>query len=290
MRQLFAWLFVVLFPGSLCAQMALENPTPGQTLTGVGLLSGWACEAQNMTVQFNDTGPHVPILGGSPRADTRPTCGHDDTGFALLVNWNNLEDGEHSLTVFVGGQPVSSREFQVVTYGEEFLSGIEKTWWIADWPESGTDTKIAWSEAKQNIEIANIEAAELPDYSGVSVRDFRGRWSIDCDKCGYDFQLYLDTVRQEGNVQTLVGRTGDHPTAPHGYRVYVEKNTFRFFGEPLRQFGIHWIDSGSCHYFAFDLVSPDLAEGYYWYGYGVEWDECRQDAFGTFPARAEKRR
>ena len=154
-------------------QATLEAPANGQTLTGVGLLRGWACDAETVSVRI-DGGAPIPVLVGSPRADTQPICGHTDTGFALLINWNNLGVGDHTLDLFINGRLHTSHTVTVITYGQPFITGMKGQWTLTDWPEPGTDTKIAWNEATQNIEIVDID--RLPQQQQVNPASCEG-WS-----------------------------------------------------------------------------------------------------------------
>lgn len=125
-------------------------------VTGIGLISGWACEAESITVRFNDRGEHIPLLYGATRGDTEGVCGHSETGFSLLVNWNILGEGEHTLSLFVDGQERVRQPVRVMTYGQEFLRDVQGRWGIPDWPVPGVTTMIEWDEATQNIRIVTI--------------------------------------------------------------------------------------------------------------------------------------
>ena len=150
--------------GSL--QAALEAPAQGQTLTGIGLLRGWACEAERVEVSINN-GPRLPASIGGPRGDTAEVCGHPDTGFVLLVNWNEFGAGEHRLDLFIDSRRHTSRTVEVVTYGQAYRDDLDGAEWVLeDWPEPGTDTTIGWNEDKQNIEILDIQRSHVASCQG----------------------------------------------------------------------------------------------------------------------------
>ena len=44
---------VFLLPQSLWAQSSFENPQPGSFQSGVGVISGWVCEAERIDIVFN---------------------------------------------------------------------------------------------------------------------------------------------------------------------------------------------------------------------------------------------
>ena len=283
MRQLYIWLFVffILLPSSArtASRATLEAPVEGQTLTGVGLLRGWACDAETVSVRIDKTGNRIPVLVGSPREDTRQVCGMADTGFALLLNWNNLGAGDHTLELFINGQLHTTRTVTVLTYGEPFLRGLEKTWTLPDWPEPGTDTKIAWNEATQNIEIIDIRRPEQP--VNAALEALLGEWYLQSEVHGQHFfhMTHIDPDPEDPHVLGVLQYTN------RGVRVYGETNTTRWFSQPLKQYEVYWIDATQCHLYAFDVYIPTgTATGYYWYGYGSDWEECFQDGHGPYTA------
>ena len=98
----------VLFLLTLCAaphvwaQATLENPQPDSFQSGIGLISGWACNAQQIEITFNG-GPPVEASYGTSRSDTQATCGDADNGFGLPFNWNLLGDGVHTVQALADG-------------------------------------------------------------------------------------------------------------------------------------------------------------------------------------------
>lgn len=154
----------LFWPTLLYAQSALEAPLDGQTCTGIGLVRGWACAAQNVTVTV-DGGPPIPAATGGPRGDTRARCGRADTGFSLLLNWNEYGAGEHTLRLFVDNRLAATRTVEVVTLGQPFRDDLDGEWTFTDWPELGTNITVAWNEATQNIEIVDIHRRDPLDVS-----------------------------------------------------------------------------------------------------------------------------
>ena len=62
-------LFVTLIgglslPQSLWAQSVFENPQPGSFQSGVGVISGWVCEAERIDIVFNTPAPPKKRPGG----------------------------------------------------------------------------------------------------------------------------------------------------------------------------------------------------------------------------------
>ena len=64
----FALTIAVLAP-SLAHAASLENPSGGLFYSGIGVISGWKCEANGeLTVRFNGDEP-IPLVYGSERPD-----------------------------------------------------------------------------------------------------------------------------------------------------------------------------------------------------------------------------
>ncbi len=99
----------------------LENPQPGSFLSGLGVISGWVCDAQRIDIEFD--GVRSQAAYGTSREDTRSVCGDDNNGFGLLFNWNLLGDGAHTVKAFADNQEFANATVTVATLGEEFLTG-----------------------------------------------------------------------------------------------------------------------------------------------------------------------
>ena len=170
-------LLVGLLTGGLPAEAArLENPGEGQVYSGIGVISGWKCEAAGpLTIRFNG-GPPVPLVYGSERPDTRSVCGDANNGFVALWNWGNLHtDTEtaratvradtHTARVYDNGVMFAETTFEVGTLGVAFLRGFEGE------PGSSGSTgsySLVWNENTQHFEVGTGrfwgkgESAEQP--------------------------------------------------------------------------------------------------------------------------------
>ena len=74
-------------------QARLDTPAPGSFQSGLGILSGWVCEADvvELVIETAASPPLSLEAGyGTSRADTADVCGDTDNGFGLLFNWNLL--------------------------------------------------------------------------------------------------------------------------------------------------------------------------------------------------------
>ena len=129
----------------------LEIPPLGSSQSGLGLISGWACEAEEIVIEL--AGTPIPAAYGTPRADTQMRCGDTNNGFGLLVNWNNLGDGEYPIRALADGVEFANTTVQVTTFGVEFLRGVSGTFTLSDFPRSGNETRIRWEESLQNFVI-----------------------------------------------------------------------------------------------------------------------------------------
>ena len=78
-----------LLPQSLWAQSVFENPPPGSFQSGVGVISGWVCEAERIDVVFNpgtENEATFQAAYGTDRGDTQGHCNDINNGFGLLFN------------------------------------------------------------------------------------------------------------------------------------------------------------------------------------------------------------
>ncbi|MCE2488268.1 MAG: hypothetical protein J4F42_22365, partial [Desulfurellaceae bacterium] len=136
----------------------LENPSPYSFQSGIGLISGWVCEAEAVEIRLGELTPQVAAYG-TERRDTERACGDSDNGFGLLFNWNLLGDGEHEVVARVDGEELGRTTVQVTTLGEEFVQGVEGMCVAEDFPRSGETVTLEWQQAKQNFVITDIERA-----------------------------------------------------------------------------------------------------------------------------------
>ena len=151
---------------------ALENPGPSATKTGIGIISGWVCDATQVEVEVK--GARFAAAYGTDRGDTRSACGDADNGFVVLVNWNNFGVGTHRIRLLADGRELVSRLVTVKTYGTDFLQGKTGRWTLEDWPAAGTETILGWTEGLQNIEIVDIRRGQgsTPPPTDLLVKDF----------------------------------------------------------------------------------------------------------------------
>ena len=134
----------------------LENPAPGSYQSGIGVISGWVCEAETVAVEIDRT-HRFEAAYGTERADTAGRCGDIDNGFGLLFNWNLLGDGTHSVRLLVDEEEWATATFTVTTLGVEVVEGVTYRGRVADFPQPGTTVVVEWQEAQQNFVIVGVE-------------------------------------------------------------------------------------------------------------------------------------
>ena len=157
----------------------LENPTPvdiygkgSSHQSGVGIISGWVCEAEKVEIVILDIAKEQNEEGyitrhepgyGTERLDTKKVCGDTDNGFGLLFNWNRLGDGEYIVNLIVHGfgpqglVSLGHARVKVTTLGEEFLRGAEGEYVLENFPEAGQSVTIEWNQGLQNFVITGRE-------------------------------------------------------------------------------------------------------------------------------------
>ncbi len=138
------------------AQGSLENPVAGSTESGIGVISGWHCTATSIDVTID--GMSLGRAGsGTSRGDTASICGRSNTGYSLLFNYNDLNLGAHSLSLYADGHLLEIRQFNTIqSAGASFVTGVSKTTTISDFPSSGRMATLQWSQAKQSFVVTNI--------------------------------------------------------------------------------------------------------------------------------------
>ena len=144
---------------------ALENPRDDSAQSGVGMISGWACDALQLALEvtaFLEDGTPVivdqqPIPYGSNRIDTWPPCGDQDNGFGLLYNWNELGSGDYSVAVWVNRgaewEELGQSAVRVTTLGEPFRRDLAGEYILDDFPSAGQSVVVEWEQSLQNFVI-----------------------------------------------------------------------------------------------------------------------------------------
>ena len=159
------------------AQQMLENPKDGSFQSGISIISGWVCAAQRVQIRVDTA--LIDAVYGTPRGDTQGVCKDTNNGFSVQVNWNELNEGTHTVALCVDGVCGSSVSVVVTSYGPSFLRGFDGLAIVACTnnlsPAFPTSTVFTWQESLQNwtigltptcTEVSNLCAAPLPDPAG----------------------------------------------------------------------------------------------------------------------------
>lgn len=158
---------VLLAPLAAMADGYLENPQPDSTQSGISIISGWHCTANEIEIKVD--GVSIGGTGvGSFRNDTVSVCGHNQSGYAVLYNYNIREPGEHTIQVYADGALLETRKFNTVrSGGVPFLSGKSASVTIANFPENGRTTTVEWSQAKQSFVVVDSTTTNGENETGA---------------------------------------------------------------------------------------------------------------------------
>ena len=159
-------LCVTLWNGVAFAQTGngramLENPAPDSYQSGVSVISGWACDAEEIVIEIDDTS--FTAAYGTLREDTQEMCGDTDNGFSFLWNWSNNGDGEHTVRALSDGMEFGTATVTVTTFGTMFLRDAQGSYILADFPTTGEETWVRWYPSLQNFVIQGNPAAFTQD-------------------------------------------------------------------------------------------------------------------------------
>lgn len=153
----FLFVFCCAFPPLLWAQANLENPQPGSSQSGIGVISGWACSATRIDIEID--GVSTQAAYGTSREDTRSVCGDADNGFGLLFNWNLLSSGPHTVRALADGNESAQVNITVANFGAEFLTGAAGEFVLDNFPQDGNHVTLLWQESIQNFVIKGASAS-----------------------------------------------------------------------------------------------------------------------------------
>src|SRR5262245_40183920 len=152
---LLSLVFGFVWSQSLWAQ-TLENPQPGSAQSGIGVISGWVCDAQQIDIEID--GGMTQAAYGTSREDTRSVCGDANNGFGLLFNWNLLKNGPHTIRALADGQEFAQVKVTVANFGSEFLTGATGEFVVDNFPQEGNQITLHWQESLQNFVIKGASA------------------------------------------------------------------------------------------------------------------------------------
>ena len=138
----------------------LENPRDDSAHSGIGVISGWACNAEEVEILIwfaNGMVHKEKAAYGTSRTDTKDICGDVNNGFGLLFNWNLLPQGKYTVQVLVDGELLGKAAVNTTRFGKEFLQNVEGQYVLEDFPVYGESVIIEWEESLQNFVIVGKE-------------------------------------------------------------------------------------------------------------------------------------
>lgn len=148
---------------------AIETPSYFSTQAGVALISGWSCTGQKIRIRIDD-GPPQTAGSHTSREDTRPACGRADTGFGLLLNFNLLPPGQHTLTAYADGVAFAGTSFRTIRIGDPAVNGSLPRFPLLNFPKLGDATWVVWDRELQNFRADSVQTgpAVAGDYYGAT--------------------------------------------------------------------------------------------------------------------------
>ncbi len=223
----------------------LGNPAPASFQSGIGVISGWVCEAEEVEIEFrNGTTNTVETYEagyGTIREDTEPECGDSDNGFGLLWNWNRLGDGEHVVRALVDGVELGQATVTVTTLGEEFARGLSGQYRLANFPSGGDAVHLHWNQAQQNFVLgpAVLPEGDGTDRLGDIQVGFLGNPSPASPQSGIGVISGWVCEAEEVEIELTNGSTGAVQTYVAAYGT-SRTDTASICGDSDNGFGLLW--------------------------------------------------
>jgi hypothetical protein len=214
------------------SQASLENPVANSTESGIGIISGFHCSAKNISFKLN--GQDIGKAGtGTDRGDTQGLCGRSDTGFSLLFNFNLLEPGKHSLSMFADGQLFETRSFNSTrSAGQEFAQGKSKTIVISDFPQTGHSTRLDWITAKQAFVVTDSGLNAAANHACDLTQALHGVWDLAGTRLTFnrDKMTRMQDPESAAPCTIVANESNSIDTYTVSYAPYLQKYMFLKLG------------------------------------------------------------
>ena len=192
-------------------QYLLENPQVGAIESGIAVISGWHCQQAAITIQIDGAAP-LAVPYGSERTDTRTNCGgRVTTGFSYLFNYNNLPAGAHTIVAAANGVPFATASFTTVNFGTDFLLGRAGEYWVNNFPDFGTRTRLTWQQAKQNFAITGSDTNVQPiagTFYGAMVATWSGCQTPASNGSFFEIDRFVVTYGTQSLLTLEAANTG----------------------------------------------------------------------------------
>ena len=191
-----------LLASSAFAEGALENPRDNSFQSGIGVFSGWYCDAEKIELIIDDR-PAKTAAYGTPRGDTKNVCGDTDNGFGLLFSFNIFGAGIHTVRALADGVEFDRATFSVDYLDPNYVRGMA-SWVDISVPELGKKATLLWQESIQGYAISNVRDLEysLDDVFHATVGKWSGTWQS-ARSAGGTFDMNMEKVQIPGRGETL---------------------------------------------------------------------------------------
>ena len=227
----------------------LENPVAGSLQSGISVISGWACEANQIDIEINGT-ITLQAAYGTARDDTADACGDTNNGFGLLVNWNDLPDGVHTLRALKDGVEFARAVFTVSTLGlGSFVRGLSGGFVVSDFPQSGRHTRVQWQESTQNFAITGSVLPEIDEglctsASQSATDGVGGSANIAAtNPCQFNGQIQIAEVRPQNNAALTSENSPKLQQSTGGFFACDKNLTITQDGRTFTASDFDWLDS-----------------------------------------------
>ena len=131
----------------------LENPAANSFQHGLGVVSGWVCEAETVTLEMG--GRTIAAHYGAERADTQGVCGDTANGFSRLFNWPNLGAGDHEVIARADGVVFDRATVRVVEL--DIPADADGQCTVEDFPAPGVTATLTWRDRQQQFVVTTGE-------------------------------------------------------------------------------------------------------------------------------------
>jgi len=228
----------------------LENPLSGSFQSGIGVISGWVCDAKRVDIEV-DGSITLQAAYGTGRSDTASACGDTNNGFGLLVNWSDLPDGVHTLRALKDGVEFARSIFTVTTLGlGSFVRGLSGGFVVSNFPQSGRHTRVQWQESTQNFAITGAVPPEIDEAACTTATQSAidasgGKASIAAtNPCQSRGQIQVAQVRPQSSAALTVGHAPETRAAATGEFFACDTNlSLTQGGKIFTASDFDWLDS-----------------------------------------------
>ena len=202
----------------------LEIPAEGSRISGIGLVSGWRCDAGQITAIFDDGDP-LPVAYGTSRHDTIVPCGDQNNAYALQWNFGLLLEGPHTLRLLDDGVVFASRNFIVSGLGVPFFEGASGQYDLFNFPTPGAAVTIEWAESVQNFRTI----AHAPADDGTSSTPCDGVLEVHLEILGQNLGSVITRLQYPENLDLPAAELHQPSTTRITFPspVFGEINAFR---------------------------------------------------------------